>query len=296
MQPRFRNWHVQLALLPAWLIVVFAYLGTMVFTVRMSFTSSKGIPIMDDVGLRQYDRLFHTDRWTISVENILIFGLLFILGCLILGFLLAVFVDRLARFENTLRTIFLYPLAMSFVVTGLVWQWILNPALGLQANVRNWGWTSFTFDWLEQGDRAIYLVAFAGIWQSCGLVMAIMLAGLRGVDQELWKAARIDGIPTWRIYLHIIIPALAPMFITATLLLATAVVRSYDIVVAMTAGGPGISSEVPAKFVIDFLFTRQNIGLATAAATVMLITVLVVLMPWLYLQYFRSAPGARRAA
>jgi len=281
----------QVALAPAWLIVIFAYIGTILWTIQISFTSSKVFPVSNYVGFSQYTRLFGSDRWIISVQNLAIFGLIFIVGCLILGFLLAVFLDQRIRAESMFRTIFLYPYALSFIVTGLVWQWTLNPTLGIQQTVRNWGWESFTFDWLSRGDRAIYVIALAGMWQASGLVMAILLAGLRGVDGELWKAAKVDGIPTWRVYVHIVIPILTPMFVTATVLLATAVVKVYDLVVALTNGGPGISTEVPAKFVIEYLFQRQNLGLATAASTVMMITVLCVLAPWLYVQYFRK-PGS----
>lgn len=282
----------QVALLPAWLIVIFAYIGTIVWTIQISFTSSKVFPVSNYVGFSQYTRLFGSERWIISVQNLAIFGLIFIVGCLILGFLLAVFLDQKIRAESVFRTIFLYPYALSFIVTGLVWQWTLNPTLGVQQTVRNWGWESFTFDWLSRGDRAIYVIALAGMWQASGLVMAILLAGLRGVDGELWKAAKVDGIPTWRVYVHIVIPILTPMFVTATVLLATAVVKVYDLVVALTNGGPGISTEVPAKFVIEYLFQRQNLGLATAASTVMMITVLCVLAPWLYVQYFRKPRSA----
>ena len=282
----------QVALAPAWLIVIFAYIGTILWTIQISFTSSKVFPVSNYVGFSQYTRLFGSERWIISVQNLAIFGIIFIVGCLILGFLLAVFLDQRIRAESVFRTIFLYPYALSFIVTGLVWQWTLNPTLGIQQTVRNWGWESFTFDWLSRGDRAIYVIALAGMWQASGLVMAILLAGLRGVDGELWKAAKVDGIPTWRVYLHIVIPILTPMFVTATVLLATAVVKVYDLVVALTNGGPGISTEVPAKFVIEYLFQRQNLGLATAASTVMMITVLCVLAPWLYVQYFRQPRSA----
>lgn len=294
MKPRrLRNVAAQVALVPSWLIVIFAYIGTILWTIRISFTTSGIFPNYNFVGWKQYDRLFHTQRWTISVENLAIFGVIFIVGCLVLGFLLAVFLDQKIRGEGFFRTIFLYPYAMSFIVTGLVWQWILNPTLGLQKTVHAWGWTSFDFDWLSRGDRAIYLVGFAGIWQSAGLVMAILLAGLRGIDEDLWKAAKVDGIPAWRIYLSVVIPMLSSMFVTAIVLLGIAVVKVYDLVVAMTGGGPGISTEVPAKFVIDYLFNRQNIALATAAATVMFVAVLVVVGPWLYNQYFRSGKGER---
>ncbi|MDR3493665.1 MAG: sugar ABC transporter permease [Ancalomicrobiaceae bacterium] len=293
MKLRLRDLTAQFALLPTWAIVVFAYIGTIAWSIRISLSSSRILPSDDFVGLKSYYRLFSTDRWIISVQNVAIFGVIFIIGALVIGFLLAVMLDQRIKGESLFRTIFLYPYAMSFVVTGLAWQWILNPSLGLQQMMHNLGWESFTFDWLARGDRAIYLVAFAGIWQASGLVMAILLAGLRGIDEDLWKAARIDGIPTWRVYLHIVIPLLAGMFATALVLLATAVVKVYDLVVAMTGGGPGVSTEVPAKFVIDYLFNRQNIALATAASTVMFIAVLVVLTPLLYHQYII---GRRRAA
>jgi glucose/mannose transport system permease protein len=279
------------ALLPAAVIVLLAYVLTVVWSIWISFTESKMIPNGDFAGARQYERLFSTDRWSISIGNMLIFGVLFIGGCLVLGFLLAVALDQRVRFENTLRTIFLYPLAMSFVVTGLVWQWIANPTLGIQQAVRNWGLDWFRFDWIVQSDRAIYVIVLAGVWQSTGLVMTILLSGLRGVEPELWKAAKIDGIPTWRVYLHIVVPILRPTIITAVVLLGIATVRVYELVIATTGGGPGISSEVPAKFVMDYLFGRANIGLATAASTVMFFAVAAVVSPWLYYEYFR--PKAR---
>jgi glucose/mannose transport system permease protein len=224
-----------------------------------------------------------------------VFGLIFIAGCLVLGFLLAVAIDQRVRGEDGLRTIFLYPHAMSFIVTGLIWQWMMNPALGIQHAVRDLGWTSFSFDWVVQRDMAIYAVVIAGIWHSSGLVMALMLAGLRGIDEDLWKAARIDGIAPWRVYLSIILPMLRPVIITSVVLLSIAVVKVYDLVVALTDGGPGTATIVPAKFVMDYLFARQNIGLATAASSVMLVTVLAVLAPWIYAENFRKGRAGAAA-
>ncbi len=283
----------RLALLPAALVVIVVYLGCMLWTVRLSLSSSKLLPTLDFVGLDQYRRLLTNARFLISAENVVVFGVLFLAGCLVIGFLLAVFIDQQVRAEGLLRTVFLYPHAMSFIVTGLVWQWFLNPTLGLQKLVQDAGFTSFTFDWLVNREMVVYTLVIAGVWQSSGLIMAILLAGLRGVDEDLWKAARVDGIPTWRVYVSIVLPILRPMLITATVLLAIAVVKVYDLVVAMTGGGPGIASEMPAKFVMDHLFQRGNVGLATACATVMLVTVIAVLAPWLYTQY---GPSRRRAA
>jgi glucose/mannose transport system permease protein len=282
-----------LALLPACLIVLFAYLGTMLWTAGISFTASKSLPVNVFVGFAQYVRLFHTPRWTISIENLAIFGVLFVFGCLVIGTLLAIMIDQKVRAESLFRTIYLYPYSMSFIVTGLVWQWAMNPGLGIQKSVRALGWENFTFDWAANQDMAVYALAIAGVWQASGLVMALMLAGLRGVDQELWKAARVDGIPAWRIYVSIVLPLLRPMIITAVVLLAISVVKAYDLVVALTRGGPGIASELPAKFIMDNLFERQNIALATAASTIMLITVLAVISPWLYAEYFRRLEERR---
>jgi glucose/mannose transport system permease protein len=282
-----------LALLPAAVIVVVAYLGCMLWTARLSFTSSKLLPKLDWVGLAQYQRLFENERFVVSVENIAIFGVLYLVGALIFGFLLAVFIDQRVRGEAVFRTIFLYPYSMSFIVTGLAWQWFLNPGLGLQKLVRDLGFAGFTFDWIVNQQMVVYTLVIAGLWHASGLVMAILLAGLRGVDADLWKAARVDGIPTWRVYLSIVLPLLGPMVVTVVVLLSVQVARLYDLVVAMTRGGPGISSEVPAKFVMDHLFERNNIGLATAAATMMLVAVVCILTPWFYARYAR--PQGRRA-
>ncbi|WP_445682371.1 carbohydrate ABC transporter permease [Radicibacter daui] len=288
---RLRNIAAQIALTPAWLIVAFAYVGTVVWTIVISFTSSKSIPSYNFVGWAQYARLFSTDRWYISINNIIIFGVLFLTICLVIGFLLAVALDQKIMFENSYRTVILYPYAMSFVVTGLIWQWMLNPALGIEKTVQALGFPNFSFDWIIRTDMAIYTLVIAGVWQASGLVMALMLAGLRGVDGEIWKAARVDGIPAWRVYLFIIVPILRPMIVTAVVLLSIGVVKAFDLVVALTKGGPGLSTEVPAKFVMDNLFLRANIGLATAASTVMLVTVLAVLVPWFYTEYARRNRG-----
>jgi glucose/mannose transport system permease protein len=275
---------VGVALSPAMLIAVVVYVGCTVWTVWISLTASRMLPNSTFVGLHQYALLMGNERWQVSVVNLAAFGALFLGFSLILGFLLAVMIDQRVRAENLLRSIFLYPFSMSFIVTGLVWQWLLNPSFGIEKMGRDLGLDGFRFDWIVRQDRVIYTLVFAAVWHAAGLVMAIMLAGLRGIDPEIWKAARIDGLPPWRVYLSIVIPMLGPSFATASVLLATSVVRLYDLSVAMTNGGPGLASEVPAKFVMDHLFERGNLGLATAAATSMLITVAAVVAPWLYWQ------------
>lgn len=273
---------VALAMGPAWLIVIVGFLGSTIWTFIISLTNSKLLPVYDFNLFEQYQRLMRLSAWRVAVENLAVFGVLFIVVCLILGFLMAIMMDQRIRGESLFRTIFLYPYAMSFVVTGLVWQWVLNPSFGIQAAVRNLGFDDFVLDWIVDPDRAIYVVVLAAVWHGSGLVMAILLAGLRGVDEDLWKATRIDGIAKWRVYVSIVLPIIAPMVGTATVLLSISVVKAYDLVVALTGGGPGDSTEVPAKFVMENLFARQNIALANAGAIMMLAAVIAILVPMYY--------------
>jgi glucose/mannose transport system permease protein len=281
-----------IAMIPMALTVLLAYLGTMLWTARVSVSSSRTFPASDFVGASQYIRLFNNDRWLLSLQNVAVYGVLFIAACLIIGFLLAVFIDQKVMAEGALRTIFLYPYAMSFVATGLIWQWILNPELGIQEVLHQMGFTDAKFDWIVDQDMAIYTIVIATVWQASGLVMALMLSGLRGVDEELWKAARIDGIPRWRVYLSIVLPMLGASLSTAFVLLFVMVVKVFDSVVAMTQGGPGTASEVPAKFIMDYLFGRANIGLASAASIVLLSTVLAIVAPMYFVRSRRAAKGA----
>jgi glucose/mannose transport system permease protein len=269
--------------------VVVVFVGGSLWTIVHSFTSSKLLPRLDFVGLEQYERLWVTPRWLAAIKNLALYGTLSLTLSLVLGFLLAALLDQKIRFENTFRTIFLYPFALSFIVTGLVWQWILNPTFGIQSIVRSLGWTSFTFDPLYNPDIVIYGLLIAGLWQGTGLVMCLLLAGLRGIDEDIWKAARLDGIPVWKTYVFIVIPMLRPVLITTLVIITTGIVRLYDLVVAQTSGGPGIASEVPAKYVYDYMFLAQNLGQGFAGSTMMLITVIIVIVPWAYLQF-----GSRR--
>ena len=287
-----RNLVAYIALLPMAAVVIFAYLGTMAWSVRLSFSSSKLLPRYDFVGADQYLTLFDTPRWLTSLGNLAVIAFFFLLICFLLGTLLAIFIDQNVRAESLFRTVFLYPYAMSFVVAGLIWQWVLNPDLGIQHTMHGFGFTDFVLDWVVNSEMVLYAVILATVWHGAGLVMALILAGLRGVDTEIWRATRIDGIPAWRVYVSIVLPMLRPMIITSLVLLSISIVKMYDVVVAMTNGGPGTASEVPAKFIMDNLFERANIGLATAASTVMLVTVLLVMAPVIYSQYFRKSGRA----
>ena len=288
----FRNMAAKIAMTPMMATVIFVFIGCTVWTIFYSLTASRVLPASDPlgadfVGFDQYVRLFATRRWQISVWNLTLYGVLTLTFVFAVGFLLAVLMDQKIRFENAFRTIFLYPFALSFVITGLVWQWMLNPAFGLQASMRDFGWESFSFDWIANRQMVIYTLVIAGVWQLTGLVMALMLAGLRGIDDEIWKASRVDGIPKWRTYISIVIPMMRPVFVTAFVIVAATIVRTYDLVVAMTGGGPGLSSQFPTIYIYEFMFVT-NLSQGLAASTVLLLTVAVIVVPWAYYEFGRK--------
>jgi glucose/mannose transport system permease protein len=280
------------ALLPLALIVLVAYVGTVLWSLRVSLTDARTFPSDVYVGLAQYERLFHNERWLLSLNNLALYGLLFICLCMVLGFLLAVFIDQKVRGEGLLRTVFLYPYAMSFVATGLVWQWLLNPELGLQNAVRALGFSDLQLDWIVDQDKVMYTIVLATVWQASGFVMALLLAGMRSIDAQIWNATRIDGIPAWQVYAFIVLPMLGESIATVFVLLLTASVKLFDAVVSMTQGGPGNASEVPAKFIMDHLFGRANLALASAGSIVLLLTVLALAAPLLYARSRYQRRGA----
>lgn len=280
------NLNAKIAAIPMVLTTLVVFVGGTIWTVFYSFTNSKLLPKTNFVGLDQYERLWSNSRWVVSIENLAFFGVMSLIFTVSVGFLLAVLMDQKIRFEDTFRTIMLYPFALSFIVTGLVWQWILNPDFGIQGIVRSWGWESFDFDPLHNPDTVLYGLLIAGLWQGTGFVMCLMLAGLRGIDEDIWKAARVDGIPTWKTYLIVVVPMMRPVFVTTLVIVAAGIIKLYDLVVAMTSGGPGgNASQVPAMYVYDYMFQAQNLGQGFAASTMMLLSVLIVLIPWAYLEF-----------
>ncbi|CVI62939.1 MULTISPECIES: carbohydrate ABC transporter permease [Agrobacterium] len=286
----FRRWRLGnasalAASIPMVVTALVVYLGCTLWTIGYSFTNSRLLPNAEWVGLSQYQRLWGSRRWLISIENLAIYGAMMLVLSLLLGFVLAAMLDRKIRFENTFRAIFLYPYALSFIVTGLVWQWLLNPEFGIQSFVRGLGFTGFSFDPLYDPQLVLFGVIAAALWHGVGLVMCLMLAGLRGIDEDIWKATRVDGIPTWKTYLFVILPMMRNVFVTALVLIASGIIKLYDLIIAQTGGGPGLSSEVPAKYVFDYLFQSQNLGQAFAASTMMLVAVTFVIIPWAILEF-----------
>lgn len=267
----------RLVLLPTIVLTVVGVYGSILWTLNISFTFSEMLPVNEYVGLAQYTELLRQDRWQVAYTNLFLFGGFYILFCLGAGLILAIALDQDIRGRSVLQTILLYPIALSFIVTGLAWRWLLNPTTGLQDFVRQLGFEDFAFDWLSNPDMAIFTLVIAGVWHSSGLMMVIIFAGLQSVDREIWRAGQVDGIPKWQMYRSVVLPMLFPVLVTCLVLLSMNVVRSYDLVVAMTGGGPGYSTDVPAKFIVDFLFNRANIGRASAAAILLLLTVIAIM-------------------
>jgi glucose/mannose transport system permease protein len=263
------------------------------WTTWVSFTASTLMPDYSWIGLRNYWSVTRTANFQIAYVNLVIFGLGSVLLTMALGLLLAILLDQRVRGENVLRTIFLYPLAVSFVVTGTVWSWLLNPGLGIQKLVQDWGWTSFRFDWLVQSDKAIYTVILASVWQGAGFAMALFLAGLRSVDSDLVKAAQIDGAGPWRTYCRVLLPTIWPIFITVFVILLQSAIKTFDLVRALTGGGPGISTMLPTLVVYDFMFQRSELGRGSAAAVLLLLSLLVVLVPYGLFVRWRQQRQAR---
>jgi glucose/mannose transport system permease protein len=271
----------QLALIPAVAVTLVAFFGAIGWTVLMSFTKSRRFPdytIDPDGWWRQYERLFNNAAWATSLKNLVVLAIGSALA-IVFGFILAAMIEREKRGEGFFRTIFLYPLAVSLIVTGIVWRWMFNPALGVENFLHQLGWESANFNWLADARTAMYGIILASIWHGLGFYMALMLAGLKSINTEIWSAARLDGVSFWRLYVEIIIPMLKFTFLTCAILLSLGVVKTYDIVLAMTNGGPGTSTWTPAYFTINAYTTRSNIGYASAAAVIMLAITAAVFLP-----------------
>lgn len=259
-----------------------------IWTAWISFTPSTLMPENGFVGWKNYTSVMATRNFSIAYTNVVVYAACFVIGAIALGLLLAVLLDQKVRGENVLRTIFLYPMAVSFVVTGTIWSWLLNPGIGVQRLVRGMGWESFRFDWLLDRDMAIYTVVIAGVWQASGFAMALFLAGLRSIDSDLVKAAQIDGAGPWRMYRRVLMPSIAPIFVAVAVILLQMAIKTFDLVRALTGGGPGIATTMPTIVVYDFMFQRSQLGRGSAAAVLLLLSLLVVIVPYKIWQSWRG--------
>lgn len=287
---RLQNWLPKLVLSPSIaLLFVFVY-GFIVFTIYVSFTDSRILPFVDKagqptydlIGFSNYEKLFRLSHWEIALTNMAVFAGLYIVVCTAIGLMLAIFLDQKIRGEGVLRPLYLYPMALSFIVTGTAWKWFLDPGIGFESIMISWGFESFSFDWIKNRDFAIYTIVLAAVWQTSGFVMAMFLAGLRGIDNEILKAAQMDGASNWNLYRRIIIPQLRPAFLSAFVILAHLAIKTFDLVIAMTGGGPGRATELPATFMYSYTFSRNQMGIGAASAVIMLMTIAAIMVPYLY--------------
>ena len=294
LRERLSTFLPQLVLAPS-LVATFVYVFVFgAWTIWISVSNSGDLPDYSFAGFHHYAELWVNLRWRIAYTNLFVFGALYTVGTMVIGLALAILIDQRIRAEAVFRTIYLYPLAISFVVTGTVWRWLFSPTTGLESLMHQLGWASFKFDWLVQRELAIYTVVLTGIWQASGFVMALFLAGLRSVDPDLIKAAQIDGASMPRIYRRIILPAIGPIFIAVLVVLLQFAIKTFDLVLAMTQGGPGIATQLPAIYVYDLMFQRGQLAEGAAAAMMILVALSLVLVPytiWSNLLQRREARG-----
>jgi len=298
-------------------IAVFVY-GFIGFTGYSSLTKWNNLlPDFTFVGLRNYGSIFANLRFQYDLRNTVLFTVLFLIGCLVIGLLLAFLLDQRIRGEGVFRGIYLFPMAISFIVTGVAWRWLLNPGtveagstgvnllfekVGL--GFLRWGWFTDPTIWHippESGvgqflsrvglgglasptvgiSIAMTSVVLAATWQWSGYTMAMYLAGLRAIPDELREAARVDGASEWQVLRHIMLPLLQPITLSAVIILGHTSLKIYDLVVAMTGPGPGFATDVPAYFMWDITFRGNQFAQGAAVATVLLLMVAVLIIPYL---------------
>jgi glucose/mannose transport system permease protein len=268
------------------LIAIFVYFFIF-WTGFISLTDWNDIfPSFNIVGLRNYIELFQNFRFQISMKNTLVFTALFLVSSLILGFLLAIFLDQKIRGENILRNIYLFPMAISFVVTGVVWRWILNPGtinnpVGLNQILDKIGLSFLKSGWYTDPKIGIKAVVIAAVWQMSGYVMAMYLAGIRGIPSELFEAAQVDGANMWQVYRYIVLPLLRPITLGAIIILGHISLKIFDLIVAMTGSGAGFSCDVPALFMYDTTFRGNHFAQGASIAIILLLMVGVLIIPYL---------------
>jgi len=277
---RLGAWTPILLLAPSLLASLVYVFGFTLWTFWISVSSSTLLPQYDFVGFKAYVDLWSHQRWQIAYGNLLTYSAVYVLVAMGLGLALAIAIDQRIRAESGWRTIFLYPLAVSFVVTGTVWSWLYSPDVGIEFLVRRLGSTDFDFRLTSDRETALYAIIATGIWHSSGFAMALFLAGLRSIDADILKAAAIDGAGAARTYRKVILPQIVPIFVAVAVVLLQFAIKTFDLAVALTGGGPGIATTFPAMFVYDFMFQRGQIAIGAAGAITILAALAVVLIPY----------------
>ncbi|MFG1603937.1 carbohydrate ABC transporter permease [Actinoplanes sp. NPDC049265] len=279
-----RQWGPGLVLLSPSLILlaVFVY-GLIAWTAKVSLSDehnargSKGF-----VGLENYVNLFTkdiNDRFLHSLKNLLLFTVVFLVGTMLLGLLWAFLLERGVRGEGFFRTVYLFPMAVSFVASGVVWRWLMNPADGgLNAVFDGFGLGFLQNTWWTNPDWGMAAMALPAVWQLSGYVMALFLAGFRGIPAELREAAAMDGASTYRLYRNVIFPQLTPVALSALIILGHMSMKMFDLI--MSVSGAQWLSEVPAVYVWQALLT-SDYSKAAAISIILLLLVAVVIVPYL---------------
>jgi len=274
-----------LLVLPSILAVGIFIYGFIAWSIRVSMSSWKGLtPDYTFVGLQNYIGLFSDPRFHVDVRNTVIFTLVFVLGCIVLGFILAVMLDQGLRGESFFRTLFLFPMAISFIVTGVVWRWLMNPAEGTRMSGFNLLFSNLNLDflvnkWHTTETWGIAAIALAAIWQMSGYTMALYLAGLRSIPQELREAAQMDGASEIEIYRYIILPILSPVTLSALIILGHISLKVFDLIIAIA--GKQLPLDVPAIYMWQTTFDGLFYGRGAAVGTLLLISVAALIIPYI---------------
>jgi glucose/mannose transport system permease protein len=272
----------QLLLAPSVILIAVCVYGFLFYTVYLSFTESRVLPQYEIIGFANYVKLWSLHDWWNAIGNWLIFAMLYIVLGTVLGLFLAILLDQRMRGHSALRPIFIYPMVISFIASGTVWKWLFDPAIGLEDSFHFWGWEGAGFAWIKDENHAILCVVVAALWQSLGLVMAIFLAAFQRIDNEVIKAAQLDGASTTNIYFCVVFPMIRPIFAVVFALLGHFSIKTYDLVIALTGGGPGKATEMPSMFMYSYTYERAEMAVGATSAVMMLLISLVLFTPVMY--------------
>jgi glucose/mannose transport system permease protein len=264
---------------------IFIY-GFIAWTLRVSLSAWKGLlPDFTWVGLTNYIELFSDPRFLIDLRNTAIFTIVFVVGALLLGFILALLLDQNLPGENFFRSLFLFPMAISYIVTGVVWRWLMNPAEGSRISGVNqifayFGWDFLISRWHTTPVWGIAAIALAAIWQMSGFTMALYLGGLRSIPDEVREAARVDGASEWQLYRYIIIPLLNPVTLSAVIVLGHISLKVFDLIIALA--GKQLALDVPAIYMWQATFDGYFFGRGAAISILLLLIISVLIIPYIF--------------
>jgi len=296
MQIKGDKWTPILFITPSIVAVGIFIYGFIGWTSFISFTKWNNVlPDYTLAGFENYRKLFANMRFQIDLQNTLVFTVIFVIFSLLIGLLLAVLIDQRIKGEGIFRNLFLLPMAVSFIVSGVIWRWLFNPGsiqlgnIGINQLFEKIGLNFLICGWYTDPDIGIKAVAIAAVWQFSGYTMALYLAGLRGIPLELREAAAIDGANQWKIFYYITLPFLKPITFGAIIILGHISLKIFDLVVAMTGSGPAFSSDVPAFFMYDTTFRGNHFAQGASIAIILLLLVSLLIIPYLITTFRKEA-------